>query len=262
MPPKGIGFTENKKFAAVAERKEGRDVVGIYYAGNDWKMVNSLDVDTADLQDIKWSNGDSTILIWDTPLESRIFIYSVATGDLLYKFEPEIIGLGIKTLTVSPNKYLIAAGMFDGSIILYNNLTNQEIASLQHLSKIDLNQASAKTIYVYQEEANRDNKRSSIGLSYQYVCYQSALETNEQKKQEVIKIPSLSKKDIEAFKSSKTEVVGLAGPPTGVQKIEWSYTSHYMASRCDNMPTTVWIWDMTTLELASVLIHTQPVKSF
>jgi WD40 repeat protein len=133
---------------------------------------------------------------------------------------------------------------------------------LQHLSKIDLNQASAKTIYVYQEEANRDNKRSSIGLSYQYVCYQSSAETNEQKKQEVIKIPSLSKKDIDAFKSSKTEVVGLAGPPTGVQKIEWSYTSHYMASRCDNMPTTVWIWDMTTLELASVLIHTQPVKSF
>ena len=86
--------------------------------------MNSLDVDTADLQDIKWSNGDSTILIWDTPIESRIFIYSVATGDLLYKFEPEIIGLGIKTLTVSPNKYLIAAGMFDGSIILYNNLTN------------------------------------------------------------------------------------------------------------------------------------------
>ena len=31
---------------------------------------------------------------------------------------------------------------------------------------------------------------------------------------------------------------------------------------CDNMPTTIWIWDMTTLELASVLIHTNPVKSF
>jgi WD40 repeat protein len=35
-----------------------------------------------------------------------------------------------------------------------------------------------------------------------------------------------------------------------------------MASKCDNMPSTLWIWDMTTLELASVLIHTSPVKSF
>ena len=35
-----------------------------------------------------------------------------------------------------------------------------------------------------------------------------------------------------------------------------------MASKCDQMPSTVWIWDMTTLELASVLIHLNPVKSF
>ena len=52
------------------------------------------------------------------------------------------------------------------------------------------------------------------------------------------------------------------GPPTGVQKIEWSFTSHYMASKNDLMPTTIWIWDMTTLELASVLIHLNPVKCF
>ena len=28
------------------------------------------------------------------------------------------------------------------------------------------------------------------------------------------------------------------------------------------MPTTVFVWDMTTLELQSVLIHMHPVKSF
>ena len=72
----------------------------------------------------------------------------------------------------------------------------------------------------------------------------------------------MPKKDTEGFKNSKFENVGLDGPPTGVKKIEWSYTTHYMASKCDNMPHTVWIWDMTTLELASVLIHTSPVKNF
>ena len=35
-----------------------------------------------------------------------------------------------------------------------------------------------------------------------------------------------------------------------------------MASKCDSMPSTVWVWDMTTLELASVLIHLNDVKSF
>jgi hypothetical protein len=52
--------------------------------------------------------------------------------------------------------------MYDGTITLYNNLTAQETASLQHLGRIDLNEPSAKTIYVYQEESNKENKRSSV----------------------------------------------------------------------------------------------------
>ena len=35
-----------------------------------------------------------------------------------------------------------------------------------------------------------------------------------------------------------------------------------MVSKSDSMPTAVWIWDMTTLELASVLIHRNVVKNF
>ena len=70
LPPKGINFSENKKFVAICERKDARDIVGIYYAGNDWKMVNQIDIDTSDMQDVKWTNGDSAILVWDTPMES------------------------------------------------------------------------------------------------------------------------------------------------------------------------------------------------
>jgi len=123
LPPKGLDFSENKKFAALAERRDARDIVGIYYAGNDWKMVNQIEIDTVDLQDIKWTNGDSAILTWDSALESRILVYSVATGSMLSRFEPDMIGLGIKKLTIAPSKNLFASGMYDNSIVLYNNLT-------------------------------------------------------------------------------------------------------------------------------------------
>lgn len=56
--------------------------------------------------------------------------------------------------------------------------------------------------------------------------------------------------------------MGLDGPPTGVKHLQWSYTSHYLATQSEQSPATVWIWDMTTLELASVLIHQHPVKDF
>ena len=42
LPPKGITFTENKKFAAILERKDAKDLIGIYYAGNEWKLVNQI----------------------------------------------------------------------------------------------------------------------------------------------------------------------------------------------------------------------------
>lgn len=44
--------------------------------------------------------------------------------------------------------------------------------------------------------------------------------------------------------------------------MEWSYDSQYLATKCEDMPNAVWVWDVTTLELSSVLIHLNPVKSF
>lgn len=105
------------------------------------------------MQDLKWVNGDSAIMVWDVAIDSKILIYSVATGSVLNKFEPEAVCLGIKTLSLSTNKFLTAAGMFDSIIILYNNITASEIAQLQHHNQIDLRSPQARTLFVYQEEA-------------------------------------------------------------------------------------------------------------
>mmetsp|Transcript_33072 Transcript_33072/g.32200 ORF Transcript_33072/g.32200 Transcript_33072/m.32200 type:complete len:133 (+) Transcript_33072:180-578(+) len=52
LPPKGLSFSSNKKFMAFAERRELKDWVSIYYAGYDWKMVNTFEVETFDLMDL------------------------------------------------------------------------------------------------------------------------------------------------------------------------------------------------------------------
>jgi hypothetical protein len=62
-------------------------------------------------------------LAWDSYFESKIYIFSVATGDLLCKFEPEVIGLGIKKVSIAPTGSVIAAGLFDQGIALYNNIS-------------------------------------------------------------------------------------------------------------------------------------------
>ena len=49
LPPKGLCFSDNKKFCAIAEKREGKEKVGIYYATNEWQMLASIPVDTIDL---------------------------------------------------------------------------------------------------------------------------------------------------------------------------------------------------------------------
>jgi hypothetical protein len=43
LPPLGIDFSSNGKFMCLAERRDCKDWISIYYAGHDWKMVNCFE---------------------------------------------------------------------------------------------------------------------------------------------------------------------------------------------------------------------------
>ena len=70
------------------------------------------------------------------------------------------------------------------------------------------------------------------------------------------------KKKIQSFQTSTFEKAGLNGPPTGIKSCEWSYDSAFLATKVESMPNVVWIWDITTLSLLTVLIHLNPVTAF
>ena len=62
----------------------------------------------------------------------------------------------------------------------------------------------------------------------------------------------------EAVPELKPELV--ANPKMGVGLVAWSPNSQYLATRNDNMPRVLWVWDMQTLALKTVLIHVDPVR--
>lgn len=77
-------------------------------------MVNTFELETFDLNDLKWCRQDSAILVWDTPLENSIFLYSAMTGEILQKHSPSgSPGLGIKNVTISPNSNYMICALFD-----------------------------------------------------------------------------------------------------------------------------------------------------
>lgn len=116
---------------------------------------------------------------------------------------------------------------------------------------------------MFREELARNEGKAqfisgnSSGLSYHYINESLYLAEPT-----ISKIPQLPKKEVQNFQASTFEKAGLQGPPTGVKQVEWSLDSLYLATKVESTPHTVWIWDMTTLNLASVLIHLNPVASF
>jgi WD40 repeat protein len=65
---KGCEFSHDGRFLAVVERREYKDMIGIY-ATDTWELVKHFAVDAVDLEDLAWSPDDRFIAIWDTPLE-------------------------------------------------------------------------------------------------------------------------------------------------------------------------------------------------
>jgi hypothetical protein len=55
----------------------------------------------------------------------------------------------------------------------------------------------------------------------------------------------------------------------GISDMSWSYDSNFLATKngnlniyTDNMPNVIWIWQISTLSLHTVIIQLKPVKHF
>jgi hypothetical protein len=129
---------------AIAERREAKDFVSIYYTGEDWKLVNTFEVDTFDLADIMWCKEDTSILVYDSPLEAKILVYSAMTGECLIRNNLQMqataslggasLALGIKSVSIAPNGLYMVVAFFDTKIRLFNGISMKEIAGLEHMS--------------------------------------------------------------------------------------------------------------------------------
>ncbi|CDW74000.1 wd-repeat protein [Stylonychia lemnae] len=261
VPPKGISFSQNKKFMALAERRDAKDWISIYYTGNDWKLVNTFEVDTFDLTDLMWAKEDTSILVYDTPLESKLIIYSAMTGEVVAKHNLSSgPGLGIKSVQLSPNGIFMTVAFFDTKLRIFNAYSQREIVSFEHTSQISFAQAEYNRVLIYRETQITEQLGSYANNEKQYFQYKVTQAHRDGQELTVEKFPMINKKEISAFTTSQFEKVGTQGPPTGVSLVAWSHDSKYLATKCDQLPNVIYVWEMSSVELHSVLVHLNPVK--
>ena len=151
---KGISFSSNGYFMALAERDNSKDFIGVYFTG-DFSLVSRFNVDTFDLNDISWSKDNIFIIILDSILECKFLIYT-PTGYLIKMIQPYLFGLGIQEAKFSLNLKYFCVGFSDGYIRIYDSLNWNFIEELNHNINI-LEKDSLVNIFKEKEIEGNNN---------------------------------------------------------------------------------------------------------
>lgn len=231
---KGLCFTSNNYFMALLERKEGKDYIGLYYI-SDWSLVSHFQIESVDAQDMIVSKDDAVLVVWDSVLECKLLIYS-PSGNLISIHSAYDLQLGIRNCVFNSQGTYLSVGYYDENIRLFSNITWKVVSELEHRHVI-----SDPSTYIFKEEemtVKSVTGEESLQGKYSIIDHRPY-------KLPFIK-PQLDK----------------ANPLIGIIDIRFSHDSTYLASKNEAIPNVIYIWNMNSLSLYSIVIHIRPVKSF
>ena len=228
---KGLSFSSKGNFMALAERKNAKDLIGIYYINNKWSCIKKFYPETEDLQNVKWSYDNSAILIPDSPTLCILYIYS-PLGDLINKIELYKYKMGIKSLNISPSGHYICLGLYDQSLRIFNNISYTCVTIFEHNFDILNN----NTVNYYKEEImNKDGETKYIQLKPP--------------------IDLINENILKNIKNNNTTKIGIS-------KMAFSFDNYFLATKNDKMPNILFIWDLNQMNLQFVLIQINEVVHF
>eukprot|EP01083_Nonionella_stella_P148816 471752_1 len=257
---KAIDFSADGKFLAVAERKEFKDLVGIYFTET-WEHVKTFPVDTTDLADLKWSPDDRVICVWDTLLEYKFLVYS-PDGRKLASYVAYENALGIKSVAWSPSSQFLSVGSYDECARVFTNLTWRALGEFQHKMTILPGQKAVvyrEVPWDFTSSENSENKPLNESTSSSDSCSKSARVNPPPTPQKHKK----TKYIIEQLPFSVPSIPAdpdKPNPKLGVGMAAWSCDDRFLVTRNDNMSESLWVWDMRALTLSSVSVQLSPIK--
>ncbi|XP_028394144.1 WD repeat-containing protein WRAP73-like [Dendronephthya gigantea] len=234
---KGLDFTKDGLYMALAERRNCKDFVSIFVC-EAWKMLQHFEVATQDLSDIAWSPDGRALCVWDNNIYNKVCLYSM-DGRCMSTYDPPCFGLGVKTVAWSPTGQFLAIGSYDEKCRVFNHLTWRTVAEHLHPQQMEKGD-----VIVYKEVEKKPSFLRGEAFSGNY-----KITSKYEVKDLPIQIP-LVKPDPEK-----------PNPKLGVGHVSFSSNCRFMATRNDNMPHTLWIWNVVTLKIYAVLIQSSPIKA-
>ena len=229
--PAYFSVSENLTLFAVLSRADNRDYIEII-DNRDMRTLNKFEVDSQDAAGVTFVHGNS-LLIWEKCMECRVFVYSLE-GEIIAKRDIYQNKLGIKSLSIG--RGMIAIGCFDGSIRLFlSDLT--ELTEFKHLNLFNV-------------------------PTSQMIILREKIQGVKHPELHLLGAQGLTGKVIyDCEKKNCGEQVFLPGGVGGIGIVVFSNSGRYLATRAEDQPTAVIIWDLAVLGIIAVCLHRQAVRS-
>ena len=236
---KGLAFSKNGQYMAVAERRNCKDFVMIFICDG-WEVLSHFAVDTQDLAELSFSPNNCMIAIWDSKLEYKVVIYSL-DGRFLSSYSAYDAALGIKTVAWSPSNQFLVVGSYDQQARILNNITWKPACEFKHDTKI-----LTPDVVVYQEIEKKLVRlpwENEVNIARYFSASHFVIQEMP------FQVPSI-RPDPEK-----------PNPKLGVGTVLFSQDNCFMATKNDNMPNVIWIWNLKKLKLDSMLVLSRSVRA-
>ena len=227
---KGICFDNNNFFLmALAERKDVKDFIGIYYLG-DFSLQCHFNVNTNDLENILFTKDNCYIIVYESLLESKIFIYSI-NGNLLMINEAYNNNnyLGINNVIISPNGHFITASYYDNNVRIFNYMNFKLSCILKHNFEDILKE-------------NKNNKYLNVLKENNFGNFEK-IDSND-----LLNLNINNNNNKNVFEESNI--------------LEYSFDSNYLCVKLSNFNNILYIWNINELKLLYIIIFNNKINDF
>ncbi|MEW5306293.1 MAG: hypothetical protein WDW38_009141 [Sanguina aurantia] len=262
---------------ALLERRELRDQMTVYDCAS-WRQLCSWALGTTDAEGVEWSPDGGRLAVWDSCLSYKVLIVSASDGTLLSTYcAYEGGALGVKSVSWGgADGELLAVGSFDQVGRVLNHITWQPLMECLHPTTV---RGPPHTVVYREVEESyephhqqqhshgdaQDGSGSSGGASPGGQRTPGGSGSGSGKTNGHTPLPDGKSKfmvcQLPSNIPSSTSVLEKGVPQIGIGTLEWSPDATYLATVNEASAESVWLWDLSSMELASVLTTAQPIKA-
>ncbi|KAI5924844.1 hypothetical protein F4810DRAFT_96797 [Camillea tinctor] len=231
--PKGCSFRPKTHHLALLTRTAGKDMISIH-SPDARDVQRSWQPDTIDAQSLSWTPDGRWLVVCESSAQGHRVLFYTSDGHIFRDWRGPLphaaedmdlqYGAGVRTLAFSPNGRHAAIANGSSCICMLNGQSMAEEMRLRHTQTIQ----PKDTLQIWQEQINPPIVGSSLPTfvrAMQPVIPPGLLSANAQE------------------------------PKAGCNLVKFDSSSGLLATRLEDAPSTIWIWDISAFELRAVIMY-------